>query len=181
MSAYSGQADGDEMSGDFRSIADIKLPANQGNEVRLRGWIYRTRGSNRLLFIVLRDATDIIQCVGSREDLGDEVFQTAKALNIESSIIVSGKVNVDERAPGGYELHLTSVEPVSPAQRFPITKDQSEEFLRDNRHLWIRSRRMNAILKVRSTVTGAIHEFFRSRGYFEFTPPIFTPNAAEGG
>ncbi|MGA1820604.1 MAG: asparagine--tRNA ligase [Thermoplasmatota archaeon] len=169
------------MSGDFQSIADVKLPENQGMQVRLRGWIYRTRGSNRLLFIVLRDATDIIQCVGSREDIGDEVFQNAKALNIESSIMVSGKVNVDERAPGGYELHMTSIETVSPAERFPITKDQSEEFLRDQRHLWIRSRRMNAILKVRSTVTGAIHEFFRSRGYFEFTPPIFTPNAAEGG
>ncbi|MGA1794194.1 MAG: asparagine--tRNA ligase, partial [Thermoplasmatota archaeon] len=169
------------MSGDFRSIADVKLPENQGKEVSLRGWIYRTRGSNKMLFIVLRDATDIIQCVGSKEDLGEEAFQTAKALNIESSIIVTGRVNSDERAPGGYELHLTSIEPVSPADRFPITKDQSEEFLRDQRHLWIRSRRMNAILKVRSTVTGAIHEFFRERGYFEFTPPIFTPNAAEGG
>ena len=169
------------MTDDFQSIAEVKLPQNQGKEVKLRGWIYRTRGSNRMLFIVLRDSTDIIQCVGSRKDLGDRTFEDARSLNVESSIAVTGKVNVDERAPGGFELHLTSLETVSPADRFPITKDQSEEFLRDNRHLWIRSRRMNSILKIRSTVTGAIHEFFRSRGYYEFTPPIFTPNAAEGG
>ncbi|MBN1389227.1 MAG: asparagine--tRNA ligase [Candidatus Thermoplasmatota archaeon] len=169
------------MDNDHTSIADVKLPGNQGKEVRLRGWIYRTRGSNRMLFIVLRDSTDIIQCVGSRDDLGEVVFDTARALNIESSISVHGKLNQDSRAPGGYELHLSAVEPVSPAERFPITKDQSEEFLRDNRHLWLRSRKMNAVLKVRSTVTGAIHDFFRSRGYYEFTPPILTPNAAEGG
>jgi asparaginyl-tRNA synthetase len=134
-----------------------------------------------MLFVVLRDSTDIIQCVGSKQDMGEEMFRTAKDLNIESSIMVSGKVNVDERAPGGYEIHITSIEPVHAAERFPITKDQSEEFLRDKRHLWLRSRRMNAILKIRSTVTGAIHDFFRSRGYHEFTPPILTPNAAEGG
>ncbi|MBN1538822.1 MAG: asparagine--tRNA ligase [Candidatus Thermoplasmatota archaeon] len=169
------------MERDFVRISDVKVSGNQGLEVKLRGWVYRTRGSNRMLFIVLRDSSDIIQCVGSRDDLGDEVFETARALNIESSISVMGTLNEDKRAPGGYELHLKAVEPVSPAERFPITKDQSEEFLRDNRHLWLRSRKMNAILKIRSTVTGAIHEFFRMRGYYEFTPPILTPNAAEGG
>jgi len=169
------------MTGKYSTISEVKLPENQGKEVSLRGWIYRTRGSNKMLFMVLRDSSDVIQCVGSKEDLGEDMFKRAKELNIESSVTVKGKVNVDARAPGGYELHLSHVEPISPAERFPITKDQSEEFLRDNRHLWIRSRRMNAILKIRSTVTGSIHDFFRSRGYFEFTPPIFTPNAAEGG
>jgi len=165
----------------FRQIKDIKNAENQGKEVTVRGWIYRTRGSNKMLFLVMRDSTGIIQCVGSRDDIGEENFQIARALNIESSVVVSGRVNVDERAPEGFEIHLTDVRVISPAERFPITKDQSEEFLRDNRHLWIRSRRMNAILKIRSTVTGAIHDFFRSRGYHEFTPPILTPNAAEGG
>ncbi|MFW3145248.1 MAG: asparagine--tRNA ligase [Thermoplasmatota archaeon] len=169
------------MDGDFRTIRELKDPGYQGVEVALRGWIYRIRGSNRMLFIVLRDSTGVVQCVGSKDDLGDDAFSSAKGLNIESSITVKGKVNIDERAPGGFEVHLTSVEAVSAAERFPITKDQSEEFLRDNRHLWLRSRKMNAILKIRSTVTGAIHEFFRSRGYHEFTPPIFTPNAVEGG
>ncbi|HHD16514.1 MAG TPA: asparagine--tRNA ligase [Euryarchaeota archaeon] len=90
-------------------------------------------------------------------------------------------MNRDDRAPGGFEVHLKEILTISKADRFPITKDHSEEFLRENRHLWLRSRKMNAIMKVRSTVTGAIHEFFRREGYHEFTPPIFTPNQAEGG
>ncbi|MGA1848002.1 MAG: asparagine--tRNA ligase [Thermoplasmatota archaeon] len=169
------------MTDGYQQIRAVKNTANQGKEVSIRGWIYRTRGSNKMLFLVLRDSTGIIQCVGSRADLGEDSFQDARALNIESSVTVKGRVNVDERAPEGFEIHLTEVKAISPAERFPITKDQSEEFLRDNRHLWIRSRRMNAILRIRSTVTGAIHQFFRSKGYHEFTPPILTPNAAEGG
>ncbi len=169
------------MNDGYQQIRAVKNTSNQGKEVSIRGWIYRTRGSNKMLFLVLRDSTGIIQCVGSKADLGEDCFQDARAMNIESSVVVKGRVNVDERAPEGFEIHLTEVRAISPAERFPITKDQSEEFLRDNRHLWIRSRRMNAILKIRSTVTGAIHEFFRSKGYHEFTPPILTPNAAEGG
>lgn len=170
-----------QMVKEFSTIIDAKKDENQGKEVWLRGWIYRTRGSNKMLFLVLRDSTDIIQCVGSKKDLGTEEFKDARGLTVESSIEVLGMVNKDERAPGGFELHLREINIISGAERFPITKDQSEEFLREKRHLWIRSRKMNAILKVRSTVTGAIHDFFRSRGYHEFTPPIFTPNQAEGG
>jgi asparaginyl-tRNA synthetase len=169
------------MEKEFSSIARIKDPSNQDREVWLRGWIYRTRGSNKMLFMVLRDSTDIIQCVASKKDLGEEEFKIARELSVESSIMVRGMVNQDDRAPGGYELHLKEIEIVSSAEPFPITKDQSEEFLREKRHLWIRSRKMNAILKIRSTITGAIHEYFRSNGYHEFTPPIFTPNQAEGG
>jgi asparaginyl-tRNA synthetase len=179
--AYEGENNGEKMTAPYSTIAEVKLPQNQDKEVSLRGWIYRTRGSNKMLFLVLRDSSDIIQCVGSKQDLGEDIFKRTKDLNIESSVELKGKVNVDARAPGGYEIHLTEIQPISPAERFPITKDQSEEFLRENRHLWIRSRRMNSIMKIRSTITGAIHEFFRSRGYFEFTPPILTPNAAEGG
>ena len=163
------------------SIQEAKDPSKQGNEVTLRGWIYRTRGSNRMLFLVLRDSTDIIQCVASRDDLGEERFISARELPVESAIVVKGRINRDDRAPGGFEVHLKEILTISKADRFPITKDHSEEFLRENRHLWLRSRKMNAIMKVRSTVTGAIHEFFRREGYHEFTPPIFTPNQAEGG
>lgn len=169
------------MDDGFLSIRESKEERNEGKEVRLRGWIYRTRGSNKMVFIVLRDSTGIIQCVASRKDLGDEMFDISRDLTVESSIIVRGTIHSDERAPGGHEVHMDEIIPISRAERFPITKDQSEEFLREKRHLWIRSRKMNAILKVRSTVTGAIHDFFRSRGYYEFTPPIFTPNQAEGG
>jgi len=168
------------MSQRYISIEQAKEPGREG-AVDLRGWVYRTRGSNKLVFIVIRDSTGIIQCVGSKDELGEEMFKQAKELFIESSVTLSGTVHRDERAPGGFELHLTRLESVNAAEPFPITKDQSEEFLREKRHLWLRSRKMNAILKVRSTVTGAIHEFFRGRGYYEFTPPIFTPNACEGG
>ncbi len=168
------------MSQRYISIEQAKEPGREG-AVDLRGWVYRTRGSNKLVFIVIRDSTGIIQCVGSKDELGEEMFKQAKELFIESSVTLSGTVHSDERAPGGFELHLTRIEAVNAAEPFPITKDQSEEFLREKRHLWLRSRKMNAILKVRSTVTGAIHDFFRGRGYYEFTPPIFTPNACEGG
>ena len=168
------------MDGEFRNVREVQSPEFDGREAYVRGWIHRTRSSNKYVFIVLRDSTGIIQCVGSREDIPDH-FDTYRELLVESSVKVWGKVKKDDRAPGGYELHMTGIEVVHAAERFPITKDQSEEFLRDNKHLWIRSRRMNAILKVRSTVTGAIHSFFRERGYHEFTPPIFTPNACEGG
>jgi len=164
----------------FSSVGEILSGDRPAGEVQIRGWIHRTRSSNKFVFIVLRDSTGVVQCVGSKEDLGPS-FETAASLLVESSIIVKGEVIEDNRAPGGHEVHIKGIEVVGPAERFPITKDQSEEFLRDNKHLWIRSRRMNAILKVRSTVTGAIHSFFRERGYHEFTPPILTPNACEGG
>jgi asparaginyl-tRNA synthetase len=170
-----------KMPQSYLSIEQAKEAGREGTVVDLRGWVYRTRGSNKLVFLVLRDSTGIIQCVGSKDDLGEEVFKRSKELFIESSVTLSGTVHKDERAPGGFELHLNRIEAVKAAEPFPITKDQSEEFLREKRHLWLRSRKMNAILKVRSTVTGAIHEFFRGRGYYEFTPPIFTPNACEGG
>ena len=166
---------------DWTHIAEVRKPEKNGESVELRGWIYRLRSSKKMLFLVLRDESDIIQCVGSKSDVGEELFNEVASLSVESSVKVSGMVSKDERAPGGYEIKLDSIRIISPAERFPITKDQSEEFLRDKRHLWIRSRRMNAIMRIRSTVTGAIHEFFRGRGYHEFTPPIFTPIQCEGG
>jgi len=169
------------MVGSYTSIRDAQVEAMIGVDLNLRGWIYRTRGSNRMLFIVLRDSTGIIQCVASREDLGDSKFEEASALPIESSVQLRGKVSPDGRAPGGFELQMSALEVVHRADPFPITKDQSEEYLRDMRHLWLRSRKLTSIMRIRSTVTGAIHDFFRGKGYHEFTPPIFTPNACEGG
>jgi asparaginyl-tRNA synthetase len=108
-------------------------------------------------------------------------FTDAKKALVESSVIVKGKVKKDERAPGGFEIQVTNFNVIGFAETFPITKNQSEEFLRDNRHLWLRSRKITAMMKIRSSVTGAIHQFFRSRGYYEFTPPIFQPMQSEGG
>ena len=148
--------------------------------VNLRGWVYRERKSNKFVFIVLRDESDIIQCVISKSK-NAELFEKAEKLTIESSVKISGELKKDERAPNGYEVSVSEMEIVQIADPFPITEHQSPELLYDNRHLWIRSRKLNAILKIRHTVVGAIHDFFRSRGYYEFDAPIFQPSQSEGG
>ncbi|MHA1915612.1 MAG: asparagine--tRNA ligase [Promethearchaeota archaeon] len=148
--------------------------------VNLRGWVYRERKSNKFVFIVLRDGSDIIQCVISKNK-DPELFEKAAKLTIESSLMVSGELKKDDRAPTGYEVSVTDLEIIQIADPFPITEYQSPELLYDNRHLWLRSRKLTAILKIRHTIVGAIHEFFRNRGYFEFDAPIFQPSMSEGG
>lgn len=153
----------------------------EGKTVKLRGWIYRTRSSGNIVFMVVRDSSGIIQVTVKRGNLDDKQFEEAKKALVESSIKVEGALKKDDRAPGGYELAANSVEIVAFAEPYPITKDQSQEWLMDQRHLWIRSRKMTSILKIRSTVVGAIHEFFRSNGYYEFDAPVLQPNQCEGG
>jgi asparaginyl-tRNA synthetase len=148
--------------------------------VYLRGWVYRQRASNKFVFIVLRDESDIIQCVISKSK-NAELFEKGEKLTIESSIKISGELKEDERAPTGFEISVSDMEIIQIAEPFPITEHQSPELLYDNRHLWLRSRKLNAVLKIRHTVVGAIHEFFRSRGYYEFDAPIFQPSQSEGG
>ena len=148
--------------------------------VNLRGWVYRERKSNKFVFIVLRDESDIIQCVISK-DKNPKIFEEAEKLTIESSLKVSGELKKDDRAPTGYEVSVSDLEIFQISEPFPITEHQSPELLYDNRHLWIRSRKLNAILKIRHTIVGAIHEFFRSNGYYEFDAPIFQPSQSEGG
>ncbi|MBS1266113.1 MAG: Asparagine--tRNA ligase [Candidatus Woesearchaeota archaeon] len=148
--------------------------------VDLRGWVYRERGSNKIKFIVLRDSSNIIQCVLKKKDF-EEQWDDIDSLLIESSVKISGKIKKDERAPTGFEVKAEKIQIVQPAEPFPITKDQSRDFLLEKRHLWLRSRKMVAIMKIRHTVVGAIHKFFRDRGYYEFDPPIFQPSQAEGG
>jgi asparaginyl-tRNA synthetase len=149
-------------------------------EVYLRGWVYRERKSNKFAFIVLRDETDIIQCVIKKKNT-PKVFEKAEELTVESSIKISGKLREDDRAPTGYEVGVTDLEIIQIAEPFPITEYQSQELLYDNRHLWLRSREMTAILKIRHTIVGAIHEFFRKNGYYEFDAPVFQPMMSEGG
>ncbi len=153
---------------------------NKLQTVNLRGWVYRERKSNKFVFIVLRDESDIIQCVISKSK-NAELFEKAEKLTIESSVKITGDLKEDERAPTGFEVSVTEMEIIQIADPFPITEHQSPELLYDNRHLWIRSRKLNAVLKIRHTVVGAIHEFFRSRGYYEFDAPIFQPSQSEGG
>jgi len=150
----------------------------EGKLVKVRGWVYRQRAGKKMAFVVLRDSTGVIQCTFKEDSNG---FEKASSISRESSCAITGVVSKDERAPGGFELKATGIEVINLAERFPITKDQSDEFLLDERHLWLRSQKMTAVLKIRSSVFRAIDDFFRQKGYYEFQSPIFTPAAGEGG
>ncbi|MBN2156026.1 MAG: asparagine--tRNA ligase [Candidatus Lokiarchaeota archaeon] len=165
----------------MKKFITIKDAMKKGTgDVHIRGWVYRQRASNKFVFIVVRDESDIIQCVIKKEK-SPEIYEEAVKLTIESSIELSGVIKEDERAPTGYEIQVKELNIFQIAEPFPITQDQSTEFLLDNRHLWLRSRRMTAILKIRHTVVGAIHDFFRKRGFYEFDAPVFQPSMSEGG
>jgi asparaginyl-tRNA synthetase len=163
------------------SITEILDGKRTDQTVCVRGWIYRTRSSGNIVFTVIRDATGTIQATVKRGNLSDDEFEDAKKALVESSVIIHGLVAEDKRAPGGYELRVSGFEVVQFAEVFPITEDQSPEFLMDQRHLWIRSQKLNAVFKIRSTVVGAIHVFFREHGYIEFDAPVLQPNQCEGG
>lgn len=164
---------------EFLSIQEA-LNKGSGNTI-LRGWVYRERKSSNRAFIVLRDVTNIIQCVIAKEKVSETVWKDAEKVNIESSIIVEGEIIKDERAPTGYELRISDLKILQLADRFPITKDQSTEFLLDQRHLWLRSRELTNVWKIKAEVLRAAREFFDKEGYFEVTPPIITGSACEGG
>jgi asparaginyl-tRNA synthetase len=152
-----------------------------GQSVRLRGWLHNRRSSGKIHFLTLRDGTGFIQCVMSKKQVGDEHFTQADHLSQESAIVVEGGVRADSRAPGGYEIDVQSLEVVSESKDFPITpKEHGIDYLLDRRHLWIRSPRQSAILRVRHEVINAVRDFFNSRGFILADTPIFTPAACEG-
>jgi asparaginyl-tRNA synthetase len=155
-----------------------KVPGSVGKEIEVRGWVWRMRESKDIVFLIIRDSNGVLQCTIKE---GHPDFGRAKTITMESSVILHGLVEKDKRAPTGYEMKIKKLEIVGLAERYPITKDQSPELLLDLRHLWLRSRKLTAVMKVRHTVVGAIHEFFRERGYYEFDPPIFQPSQCEGG
>jgi len=160
----------------------IQEAIKKGKEkVAIRGWIYRERGSNKLKFLVLRDASNIVQCVIKKEEVSEKIWNDANKALVESSVEIEGDIYQDKRAPTGYEINVKKLNVVNFAENFPINKDQSIEFLADNRHLWLRSRKMTAILKIRSTVFGAIHEYFRGEGFYEYQSPTFQAVQCEGG
>ena len=166
----------------MKDTINIEEAISKGpGEVALKGWCYRERGSNNLKFIVLRDSSNIIQCVVEKKSVSEEVWEAANKVHIETSMIIKGDIKEDKRAPTGYEVFVKELKVVGECLNYPIQKDQSKEFLADNRHLWLRSRRMTSILKIRSTVFGAIHSYFRGKGFYEYQSPIFQPTQAEGG
>ncbi len=155
-----------------------------GEKVRLAGWLYNLRSSGKIVFPLVRDGTGIMQCVAVKSALPAEVFETIRDLTQESSLIVTGVVRAEARAPGGYELDVENVEVVQrvpESDPYPITpKEHGIEFLMDRRHLWLRSRRPHAILRVRHEVIRAVRDYFDSHGFTLVDTPIFTPAACEG-
>ena len=149
-------------------------------KVSVRGWVHRERGSRKFKFIVLRDSSQIIQCILKREDF-DAKWDEIDKLQVEASIMLTGDIKEDKRAPTGYEILVKDYEIVGISESYPITKDQSKELLADHRHLWLRSRKMTAILKIRSTVFQAIDEYFKKVGFYEYHSPIFQAVQCEGG
>ena len=154
---------------------------HEGEEVAIKGWLHNRRSSGKIHFLIVRDGTGFIQAVMSKAAVGDETFKAADHLSQESSIIVTGTVRADKRAPSGYEIDVKGFEIVGQSHDYPITpKEHGVDFLLDRRHLWIRTERQQAILRVRHEVINAIRDFFNSRGFILADTPIFTPAACEG-
>jgi len=157
-----------------------ELKNHIGEEVTLKGWLYNARSSGKLVFLQLRDGTGIVQCVVFKGN-SEEVFEKAKAPGQESSLIVTGSVKEDTRSSIGVEVDVKDIEVLQNASDYPITpKEHGTEFLMDNRHLWIRSKKQHAVLKVRHTVVKATRDFFDDNGFILADTPIFTPAACEG-
>ena len=165
--------------GTLAYIEDIAR--HEGQRVVLRGWLHARRSSGKIHFLTIRDGSGFIQGVMSKAGVDDATFRLADHLTQESSLIVSGTVRADARAPGGYEIDLATLELVGPSVDYPITpKEHGVDYLMDRRHLWIRSERQSAVLRVRAEVIAAVRSFFDDRGFILADTPIFTPAACEG-
>jgi asparaginyl-tRNA synthetase len=155
--------------------------AHEGSEVTLRGWVYNKRSSGKLQFVLLRDGTGIIQCVAFKGNFTPEQFDALDKITQESSIEIRGKIRKDSRAPGGYELEIAGFQIFQVAQDYPITpKEHGTAFLMENRHLWLRSSRQHAIIKIRHEIIKAVRDYFDDQAFTLVDTPIFTPNACEG-
>ena len=162
----------------FISIAEAMKKSS--GKVAVRGWIYRERGSNEFKFIILRDSTDIIQCV-LKKDKFKKQWKDISALQVEASLEIEGIIKRDKRALTGYEIQVDKIDIIGTSDEFPIQKDLNEELLGDRRHLWLRSRKMTTIMKIRSSYIQARDEFFKKEGFYRFDAPILQPTQSEGG
>jgi asparaginyl-tRNA synthetase len=159
-------------------IRDILDGSCTDKKVAVRGWVYRKREGKELIFLLVRDSTGVIQCTVKKRS---PAWNEAESLTIESSLTLKGTTKPDKRAPGGYEIAAESISIIGLAELFPITKDKSEQFIRDVRHLWLRSRRMNLVMKIRADVLEFARDFFKSQNFTEVSPPMFISAAVEGG
>lgn len=154
---------------------------HDGSDVTIKGWLHNRRSSGKIHFLTIRDGSGFIQAVMSKAAVGEALFHTADHLSQETSIIVTGRVRADKRAPGGFELETTGLQVVGDSHDFPITpKEHGVDFLLDRRHLWLRSERQHAILRVRHEIIRAVRDYFDDRGFTLADAPIFTPAACEG-
>jgi len=158
-----------------------EIPKLREGEVEIRGWLFNKRSSGKIVFLIIRDGTGYIQGVATLDYFSQEELERLEKIPLESSLIVVGELREEPRAPGGYELLLKKVNVISYSEEYPIQKkDHSIEFLLERRHLWIRSRRQNAILRIRSEVIKSIRDFLDERGFTLVDAPILTPSACEG-
>jgi len=162
----------------YAKIGDILEGSVKDQKVAVRGWVYRKREGKELIFLVVRDSTGFIQCTVKKIS---PAWAEAQRLTIESSLTLEGTAREDKRAPGGYEISAENIVIIGLAETFPIAKDKSEEFIRDMRHLWLRSRKMNLMMKVRAKTLDAARVYFKSQDYTEVSPPMFISAAVEGG
>jgi asparaginyl-tRNA synthetase len=157
------------------------LSKHVGGTVTLRGWLYNRRSSKNVVFLIMRDGTGIAQCVVGRSDVSPEDFELCSRLPQESSLMLTGSVRADERAPGGFEINVKSFQILHEAGEYPISKkEHGPDFLLDNRHLWLRSSKQHAIMRVRSRIIKALRDYFDKNDYICMDSPIFTPAACEG-
>jgi asparaginyl-tRNA synthetase len=156
------------------------IATHEGKEITLKGWLYNKTDKGRLQFLLVRDGTGVIQAVVFEDDVSPQAFEAARTVTQESSLIVTGTVRADKRAPGGYELTVNDVEIVQLAEDYPITpKEHGVEFLMDRRHLWLRSSRQHAVLRVRAEAVRAIRDWLDSHGFVNLDTPILTPSSCE--
>ncbi len=158
-----------------------EISAHEGHEVIIKGWIFNRRSSGKIHFLMIRDGTGIIQGVVSATDISQELFDTVSTIGRESSVIVQGVIKADKRAPGGYELLIKDISIINSSQPYPITKkEHGIDFLMERRHLWLRSSKQHANLRIRRSVINAAHDLFNKRGFTLFNAPILMPTACEG-
>ena len=158
-----------------------EIGAEAGKTALVRGWVYHLRAMKKLVFLVLRDGSGLLQVVAVKGEIDDELFEQVSALNQEACVELTGAVREDKRAPGGYEMQLQSLKVIGQSSDYPITpKEHGTTFLMDHRHLWLRSRKQHALIKIRHTVVSAIRDFLDREGFTLVDAPIFTPSACEG-
>ncbi len=163
------------------SAAIATIGEHVGQSVTLAGWVYNKTEKGKLIFVLLRDGSGTMQCVLFKKNVSEEVFAAAQMLTQETACRVTGNVRADERAPGGYELEVQDLQVVGPSHDYPISpKDHGVEFLMEHRHLWVRSAKQHALLRVRAEVIAAAQEWLNAQGFIRFDSPILTATAAEG-